>query len=92
MNMKLALPAPARITSWAGQNTAMLALLFVFLIGSVFVENFLTPLNLSAILYQYAIIGFLALGQLLVILTAGIDLSQGSLVALTSIVVAFMMS
>ncbi|MCL4559175.1 MAG: ABC transporter permease [Chloroflexi bacterium] len=89
MSMKIA--SPARLTAWAGRNTAMVALLIVFLIGSLFVENFLTGLNLSAILYQYAIIGFLALGQLLVILTAGIDLSQGSLVALTSIVTAYMM-
>ena len=35
-------------------------------------------MNLTAILFQYSIIGLLALGQLLVILTAGIDLSQGS--------------
>jgi ribose transport system permease protein len=91
MNMKLALPAPARISNWAGRNTAMLALLIVFLLGALFVENFLSGLNLSAILYQYAIIGFLALGQLLVILTAGIDLSQGSLIALTSVVTAYMM-
>jgi ribose/xylose/arabinose/galactoside ABC-type transport system permease subunit len=77
--------------NWAGRNTALVALLIVFLVGSIFVDNFMSGMNLSAILYQYAIIGFLALGQLLVILTAGIDLSQGSQVALTSIVTAYLM-
>jgi inositol transport system permease protein len=81
-----------RLLNWVGKNSALLALMLVFLCGSLFIPTFLTRLNLSAILYQYAIIGFLALGQLLVILTAGIDLSQGSLVALTSIVTASLMA
>ncbi len=45
-----------------------------------------------AIMFQYSIIAFLALGQMLVVLTGGIDLSQGSLVALTSIIAAVAMS
>jgi inositol transport system permease protein len=81
-----------RLLNWVGKNSALLALVVVFASGALFIPTFLTRLNLSAILYQYAIIGFLALGQLLVILTAGIDLSQGSLVALTSIVTASVMA
>jgi ribose/xylose/arabinose/galactoside ABC-type transport system permease subunit len=82
---------PARVTTFAEQNSALIALLIVCLLGVVFVENFASGLNLSAILFQYAIIGFLALGQLLVILTAGIDLSQGAQVAMISIVTAVLM-
>jgi ribose transport system permease protein len=78
--------------AWVGQNSALAALIVLFLIGGFFVPNFISKQNFSAIMYQYAIIGFLALGQLLVILTAGIDLAQGSLVAFTSIVVAQSMS
>jgi ribose/xylose/arabinose/galactoside ABC-type transport system permease subunit len=78
--------------SWIGNNSALVAFIILFVLGSIFVPNFFSRQNFSAILYQYAIIGFLALGQLLVILTAGIDLSQGSLVAFTSIVVALAMS
>jgi ribose/xylose/arabinose/galactoside ABC-type transport system permease subunit len=81
-----------RLLNWVEKNSALLALVVVFVGGALFIPTFLTRLNLSAILYQYAIIGFLALGQLLVILTAGIDLSQGSLVALTSIVTASLMA
>lgn len=84
--------APGRFLAWMGRNSALMALVIVFTLGAVFLPTFLTRLNLSAILYQYAIIGFLALGQLLVILTAGIDLSQGSQVALTSIVTAYLMA
>ncbi len=81
----------SRILSWVATNSALVAMVALFLIGSIYVKNFLTIQNFSGIFYQYAIIGFLALGQLLVILTAGIDLSQGSMVAFTSIVVALLM-
>jgi ribose transport system permease protein len=60
--------------------------------GAIGLPNFLTEFNLAAIFYQYSVIGLLALGQLLVILTAGIDLSQGAVVALTSITTAKIMS
>jgi ribose/xylose/arabinose/galactoside ABC-type transport system permease subunit len=80
-----------RVGAWLGKNTALVALIALVAAGAVLVPNFATRQNFSAILYQYAIIGFLALGQLLVILTSGIDLSQGSLVAFTSIVVAALM-
>src|SRR5512137_570118 len=82
---------PSKIIPWIANNSALVAMIFLFLVGSIYVKNFLTMQNFSGIFYQYAIIGFLALGQLLVILTAGIDLSQGSLVAFTSIVVALLM-
>jgi len=77
--------------SWVERNSALVALLALVVLGSIFIPTFPTRQNFSAILYQYAIIGFLALGQLLVILTSGIDLSQGSVVAFTSIVVAVLM-
>ena len=83
--------ASGKLLSWVEHNSALVALVITFVGGAVFIPTFLTRLNLSAILYQYAIIGFLALGQFLVILTAGIDLSQGSMLALTSIVTASLM-
>ena len=44
--------------------------------------NFLHPLNLMNVLRQVSISGLIAIGMTFVILTAGIDLSVGSLVAL----------
>ncbi len=72
--------------------SALIVLLIIFVFGAVGVRNFLSQMNLSAIFYQYSIIGLLALGQFLVVLTAGIDLSQGSLLALTSITSALVMT
>lgn len=83
--------APGQLIGWVSRNSALVALVITFTTGSLLIPTFLTRLNLSAILYQYSIIGFLALGQFLVILTAGIDLSQGSMLALTSIVTASLM-
>lgn len=76
---------------WANRHSALLILILLALYGSFGVRNFLTELNLAAILYQYSILGLLALGQFLVILTAGIDLSQGSVLALSSITTATIM-
>jgi fructose transport system permease protein len=49
-------------------------------------ENFLTVQNFSLILQQVMVVGTIAIGQTLIILTAGIDLSCGMVMALGSIV------
>ena len=58
------------------------AAVFYALVGSRFVH----PFNLSLILQQVTIIGTLGIAQTLVILTAGIDLSVGAIMVLSSIV------
>ena len=62
----------------------ILALLII--VGSAITPLFLTPGNLLNILQQSAIVGVLTLGQFLVILTSGIDLSVGSMLALSAMV------
>jgi fructose transport system permease protein len=65
------------------------AVLFIASISfSFFNENFLTPGNLSLILQQVAIVGAVAAGQTLIILTAGIDLSCGAIAIFASMVMA----
>ena len=49
-------------------------------------ENFLTLQNSALILQQVMVVGTIAIGQTLIILTAGIDLSCGMVMALGSIV------
>jgi fructose transport system permease protein len=49
-------------------------------------DRFLTTQNFSLILQQVMVVGVIAIGQTLVILTAGIDLSCGMVMALGSIV------
>lgn len=49
-------------------------------------ERFFTAFNLSLIMQQVTIIGFLACAQTLIILTAGIDLSIAAIMVLASVV------
>jgi fructose transport system permease protein len=63
-----------------------LVLVLASLYFSLFTERFFTARNLSTILAQVTIIGTLAVAQTLVILTAGIDLSVGSIAVLSSVV------
>ena len=57
----------------------LLAIGLVFTLGS---DRFLTPSNLMNIALQTSIVAIIAIGMTFVILTAGIDLSVGSVVAL----------
>ncbi len=54
-------------------------------------EVFLKPANLAVIMRFIATFGFLAIGEVLVIITGGIDLSVGSMTALTGVLVALLM-
>jgi fructose transport system permease protein len=49
-------------------------------------DRFLTGTNLSLVVQQSMVVGVLAIGQTLIILTAGIDLSCGAVMALAGIV------
>ena len=60
-------------------------LIFLLVLMAVFAivePRFLTPLNLFNVMRQVSIVGLLAIGMTFVILTAGIDLSVGSLARL----------
>jgi fructose transport system permease protein len=69
-------------------TTIPFLILLLAAVAFTFVTNgrFLSPLNLSLILTQVTIIGTLATAQTLVIITAGIDLSVGAIMVLSSIV------
>ncbi len=66
----------------------VLALVLLCAILAVISENFLTTRNILNVLRQSSINGILAVGMTFVILTRGIDLSVGSVVALAGIVAA----
>jgi ribose transport system permease protein len=63
-----------------------LILLFLIIGVSLTTPIFLTSRNVGNVFSQTAVIALLGLGQLLVIITRGIDLSVGSTVALSSVV------
>jgi fructose transport system permease protein len=65
---------------------AIVLLLGVVLFSFIAGGKFLHPFNFSLILQQVTIIGFVAVAQSLVVLTAGIDLSVGAIMVLSSVV------
>jgi fructose transport system permease protein len=73
-----------------GLNISTLGPLVALLLAAVFFtsqsDRFLTGPNLSLVVQQVMVVGTLAIGQTLVILTAGIDLSNGAVMALGTIV------
>ena len=79
----------ARKRRAATLRTAGLAVGFILVVLAVNAlahGNFLAPGNLSNVLRQIAVNAILAVGQTFVIITAGIDLSVGSIVGLTGVV------
>jgi len=64
--------------------------LFIFILFSILSPYFLKSKNISNILVQSSIFAIIAVGQTIVILTGGIELSVGSVVAFTSLSSAFM--
>lgn len=65
-----------------------LILLFMIGLATLLTPNFLTPLNLTNLLRQTSILAILAIGQFLVILSGGFDLSVAAVMALSSVIMA----
>jgi len=73
---------------WLRQLGPLLALVVIIILLSFSSPYFFTVDNLLNIFRQSSVNALLALGQLLVIITAGIDLSVGSILGLCAIMVA----
>jgi fructose transport system permease protein len=59
------------------------AMLVIFAFGN---ERFMTPFNFSLVVQQVMFVGTLAIGQTIIILTAGIDLSVGAVAVFSSVI------
>ncbi|MCW3489988.1 ABC transporter permease [Dethiobacter alkaliphilus] len=66
----------------------LIVLLALVILMSFLSDRFLTTLNIINLVRQISFIALIALGVTCVIITTGIDLSSGSIVGLTSVVVA----
>ncbi|GAA4507125.1 ABC transporter permease [Actinoallomurus oryzae] len=79
---------PATVARFAAVPTVgpLAALLLACLFFSLNTDRFLTGGNLSLVVQQVMEVGTLAVGQTIVILTAGIDLSNGAVMAFGTIV------
>jgi ribose/xylose/arabinose/galactoside ABC-type transport system permease subunit len=65
-----------------------LVLVLSFIVFSIINPRFAQPSSLSLVFQQVAVVGALAVGQTLIILTAGIDLSVGAITILAMMVMA----
>jgi ribose transport system permease protein len=77
--------APLRMALLLLRAGPLLILIILTLVIAVVTPVFLTTRNVGNVLAQTAVISVLALGQLLVIVTKGIDLSVGSTLALATV-------
>jgi fructose transport system permease protein len=86
-----ALEADVRQRFSAASTISTLGPLIALLVASAFFasrsDRFLTGTNLSLVVQQSMVVGVEAIGQTLIILTAGIDLSCGAVMALSGIVI-----
>src|SRR5919199_638523 len=78
----------ARAASFLQRQGALVALVAVAAFAFARYERFLTEENLTNVLRQNSMLGLVALGMTFVILTGGIDLSVGSLVAVAGVTAA----
>ena len=78
----------ARTVALIQRNGALVALIVACIFGASRYYAFATPENLLNVLRQNSMLGLAALGMTFVILTGGIDLSVGALLAVAGIVAA----
>ena len=79
-----------RVSLRAVRIGPILILLLIALVMFIATPDFLTLSNFGNIGIQSSVVAILALGQFMVILTRGIDLSVGSIVSLTSVIGAML--
>src|SRR5687767_4416211 len=80
----------AKAISALQRQGALVALVLVCIFGASRYYAFATPENLLNVLRQNSMLGLVALGMTFVILTGGIDLSVGALVAVAGVVAAML--
>ncbi|MFB2553718.1 ABC transporter permease [Ensifer soli] len=71
--------------------TLFFLLVVIWAILSVTTDSFFTENNITNLMRQFSLLAIIAIGQTFVIITAGIDLSVGAVVGLTSVIVASLM-
>jgi ribose/xylose/arabinose/galactoside ABC-type transport system permease subunit len=77
-----------KVKHFLGDYGILVIFAAVFVYLSLFASHFLDVDNLTNVVRQSSIIGFIALGMTYVMITAGIDLSVGSVVGVVGVIVA----
>lgn len=77
--------------SFEWQNhTSLIGLILVLIVSFILTPNFLSSNNIMNLFTQVSSLGLLAIGMTFVILIRGIDLSVGSLLALSSVIIGLL--
>ena len=78
--------------AWLKHREALLAVVIILMIGAIGsrAPSFVSPGNLVEMFNDTSILIILALGQMMVLLTKGIDLSMAANLALTGMIVALL--
>src|SRR4029079_12208832 len=74
---------------WIGPLLALICVYLLFV--ALRPETFARPINLMTMARQTSVVGICSVGMTLIIILGGIDLSTGSGVALTTVVVAYLL-
>jgi ribose transport system permease protein len=90
-NLNLQRGRGRRTFSFGGGLGALTGLILLCIAVSFLSPHFLTTRNLLNILQQISIVSVIAVGMTFVIISGGIDLSVGSIVAFTGLVMAILM-
>jgi galactofuranose transport system permease protein len=81
---------PVRLSGLLQRQGVLIALAVLLLFGALRYDVFFSVYNIASVLRYNSMFGLLALGMTFVIMTGGIDLSVGSVVALSSVIAAML--
>ena len=79
----------------ASRETSVLAVLLLLIVGMLFTSvssKFFSSDNLQQMAFQVALLSIFAIGETIVIISGGIDLSLGSLIAFSGMMLAFLVN
>ncbi len=80
----------AKTLKFFANNSTLLVFFVMLIVANFLSDRFYSPENITNVLRQSVPLGLAAIGMLFVILTGGIDLSVGSIMALVSVAVALL--
>ncbi|MDB4048175.1 ABC transporter permease [Polaribacter sp.] len=89
---KQQLSSPAGVLKFLVKYNTIFIFILLLVFSALISDVFFTSVNLSNLLKQVSGIGVISIGMLLVILTGGIDLSVGSMVALLAVTFAILVN
>lgn len=82
--------AGEKLARWAKQQYPLAILVVLLIIAALSTDAFFSARNITNLLLQISVIGIVTLAQFMIIVSSGIDISVGSIVALSGVMGALM--